>query len=49
MAPLPKRKHSTMRKGKRIKTRSFQFSSLVKCAACGKMKKPHLVCKKCGT
>ncbi|MBI4225917.1 50S ribosomal protein L32 [Candidatus Roizmanbacteria bacterium] len=48
MAPLPKRKHSTRRKGKRLSTRSIKFPKLVKCQNCGKLKLPHRVCKYCG-
>ncbi|MBI4009084.1 50S ribosomal protein L32 [Candidatus Roizmanbacteria bacterium] len=48
MAPLPKRKHSTQRKGKRLKTRNIFFRKLVVCPNCKKMKLPHRVCKHCG-
>ena len=47
MAPLPKRKHSTMRKGKRMSTRSVSFSKLVKCKNCGRLKLSHRICKYC--
>ncbi len=47
MAPLPKRKHSTQRKGKRILTRKQGFPKLVKCQNCGKPKLAHRICKYC--
>lgn len=48
MTPLPKRKHSTMRKGKRLAQRKISLPKLVKCSHCGQLKKSHIVCKKCG-
>lgn len=48
MAPLPKRKHSTRRKGKRLAARRKSLARLVKCKNCGQQKLPHLLCKKCG-
>lgn len=48
MAPLPKRKHSTRRKGKRLRTRRLGFAKLVECPNCQKLKLPHRVCKHCG-
>ena len=48
MAPLPKRKHSTRRKGKRLGTKNLTFSKLVICHNCHKLKLPHRVCKHCG-
>lgn len=48
MAPLPKRKHSTQRKGKRIHERKVRsLLNLVKCKNCGKSKIPHRACKYC--
>ena len=47
MAPLPKRRHSTQRKGKRMKTRILGLPKLVECLNCGKTKLPHKVCKYC--
>lgn len=49
MAPLPKRKHSKARKGKRLLERHNEKSlpQLVVCPACGKMKLPHQQCKYC--
>ncbi len=50
MAPLPKRKHSTARKGKRTVERQAEKSlpQLVICKECGKKKLPHRKCKYCG-
>jgi large subunit ribosomal protein L32 len=49
MAPLPKRRHSTRRSGKRenenMKT-SLPNSSV--CSKCKAAKLPHRVCPKCG-
>ncbi|PIP15150.1 50S ribosomal protein L32 [Candidatus Roizmanbacteria bacterium CG22_combo_CG10-13_8_21_14_all_35_9] len=47
MAPLPKRKHSTRRKGKRLASRVKSFPNLVICTNCGKTKLPHRICKYC--
>ncbi len=47
MAPLPKRKHSTQRKGKRIKTRTVFLPQLTSCKHCGKQKLPHRLCQFC--
>lgn len=47
MAPLPKRKHSTQRKGKRLAERTMKFLQLVVCKNCGKKKLAHRVCKYC--
>lgn len=48
MAPLPKRKHSTQRKGKRLASRSVSLPKLVACANCKQSKLAHRTCKKCG-
>ncbi len=47
MAPLPKRKHSTQRKGKRLAARVKTFSQLIDCKNCGKKKLAHRVCRYC--
>ena len=47
MAPLPKSKRSTKRKGKSLASKVRSFSKLVKCANCGKTKLPHKACKYC--
>lgn len=48
MAPLPKRRHSTARSGKREKTRVLERVLLVNCPNCGQAKIPHTVCPACG-
>ena len=49
MSPLPKRKHSTARKGKRTVARQAEttLSALITCENCGKKKLPHRICKYC--
>jgi large subunit ribosomal protein L32 len=49
MAPLPKRKHSTARKGKRMAQRKITLTPLVACKNCGQLKKAHQICKNCNT
>jgi len=48
MAPLPKRKHSKQRKGKRMITRKLSLPKLVVCKKCNKMKLSHRQCGYCG-
>ncbi|TSC54253.1 MAG: large subunit ribosomal protein L32 [Microgenomates group bacterium LiPW_16] len=48
MAPLPKRRLSTARSGKRRKALALSRVQLVKCQNCGQPKKPHLACPNCG-
>ncbi|HUS52064.1 MAG TPA: 50S ribosomal protein L32 [Candidatus Bathyarchaeia archaeon] len=45
---LPKRRHSTSRKGKRRSAIALDLPTLVACPACGQKKQPHLVCLACG-
>lgn len=47
MAPLPKRKFSTQRTGKRERVKAKTLPKLVKCKNCGKKKRAHLTCKYC--
>ncbi|MFZ6034849.1 MAG: 50S ribosomal protein L32 [Patescibacteria group bacterium] len=47
MAPLPKRKHSTRRTGKRESSKAKSLPALVKCKNCGKEKLAHRICKYC--
>ncbi|MBI3366849.1 50S ribosomal protein L32 [Candidatus Roizmanbacteria bacterium] len=47
MAPLPKRKHSTQRKGKRKATKNIVLPQLVLCSNCGRKKLSHRMCKYC--
>ncbi len=48
MAPLPKRRHSTRRGGKRKAAISLKKIGLTACPQCGKPRLPHRVCKYCG-
>lgn len=48
MAPLPKRRHSTQRQGKRRAAIKLPKLTLIKCQNCGMLIKPHLVCPNCG-
>lgn len=48
MAPLPKRRHSTRRGGKRKAAIKLGLLGLMICAHCGKIRIPHRVCKQCG-
>lgn len=48
MAPLPKRRHSTRRGGKRKAAIKLEITGLVKCPKCGAWKLPHRVCADCG-
>ncbi len=45
---LPKRKHSTGRKGRRRSAIKFSPPSLITCPHCGQKKLPHAVCLHCG-
>ncbi len=47
MAPLPKRKFSTRRSGKREAAKIKSLPKLIKCKNCGKPKRAHLTCKYC--
>ncbi len=49
MAPLPKRRHSTRRGGKRKAAIKLGLLGLIKCPQCGALKLPHRVCPNCGT
>ena len=48
MAPLPKRKHSTGRKGRRMASRVRSLKNTVKCRHCQQQKRPHFLCQNCG-
>ncbi|MBI4064782.1 50S ribosomal protein L32 [Candidatus Gottesmanbacteria bacterium] len=48
MAPLPKRRHSTRRGGKRKAAIFLKLPTLVRCPQCGTQKPPHRVCNVCG-
>jgi large subunit ribosomal protein L32 len=48
MGPLPKRKVSKGRRGRRRQHDQLQPLNLVACEHCGEMKLPHTVCQSCG-
>ncbi|OGG30585.1 50S ribosomal protein L32 [Candidatus Gottesmanbacteria bacterium RIFCSPLOWO2_01_FULL_46_9] len=48
MTPLPKRRHSTRRGGKRKAAIKLSLAGLLVCAHCGKKRFPHRVCPSCG-
>ena len=48
MAPLPKRRHSTRRGGKRHAALFVALKGLVACPQCKTMRIPHRVCINCG-
>lgn len=48
MGALPKRKHSTRRKGKRRAEISLSLANLIPCPNCQELTFPHQVCPKCG-
>jgi large subunit ribosomal protein L32 len=48
MAPLPKRRHSTRRGGKRKASIRLTLLGLIKCTSCGAWRLTHRICKSCG-
>ncbi|MCL4359677.1 50S ribosomal protein L32 [Patescibacteria group bacterium] len=48
MTPLPKRRHSTRRGGKRKASIRLSLPALTHCPECHAPKLPHRVCRKCG-
>ncbi|MEK7141850.1 MAG: 50S ribosomal protein L32 [Patescibacteria group bacterium] len=50
MAPLPKRRHSSRRGGKREAAwfKAFSLPSIIACSQCGVFRLPHRACKSCG-
>lgn len=48
MTPLPKRRWSTRRQGKRRATLIASAITSVKCSHCGELKPAHSVCPACG-
>ncbi|MBI3955022.1 50S ribosomal protein L32 [Candidatus Gottesmanbacteria bacterium] len=49
MAPLPKRRHSTRRSGKRENVNiQVTLTKPNKCPKCKTLKLPHHICPKCG-
>jgi large subunit ribosomal protein L32 len=48
MTPLPKRRLSTRRGGKRQAAIKLANPTGIKCGNCGAFIKPHIICPKCG-
>ncbi|MFZ5535178.1 MAG: 50S ribosomal protein L32 [Patescibacteria group bacterium] len=48
MTPLPKRRHSKRRQGKRDASIRMTLPGIMICANCGKPRLPHRACKYCG-
>ncbi|PIV00455.1 50S ribosomal protein L32 [Candidatus Shapirobacteria bacterium CG03_land_8_20_14_0_80_39_12] len=48
MTPLPKRRWSTRRQGKRRASFVSPTLAMVKCDHCGELKQNHTACPKCG-
>ncbi len=50
MTPLPKKKHTKSRSGKRLNSPSNKkgLPQVLKCPSCGKLKAPHKACPSCG-
>jgi large subunit ribosomal protein L32 len=49
VGPLPKRRHSRSRSGKRQAHDQLSLKHLLKCPTCGAYHVAHHVCEKCGT
>ncbi|MGB9706999.1 MAG: 50S ribosomal protein L32 [Microgenomates group bacterium] len=47
MPPLPKRKISSRRQGKRRAAKNLKLPTLIPCPKCGQLKKPHQECPYC--
>jgi large subunit ribosomal protein L32 len=48
MTPLQKRRHSTMRQGKRRASINLSLPKLIECANCHKPTPQHQACQYCG-
>lgn len=48
MAPVPKKRHTRARTGKRRGNIKLSVPNLSKCANCGELKKSHMACPNCG-
>lgn len=48
MAPLPKKRHSTRRQGKRRANIRLALPILTRCPNCKELIKPHITCPNCG-
>jgi len=49
MTPLPKRRHSTRRGGKRHAALKVGIPTLINCKTCGQKIIPHRMCRYCGS
>lgn len=49
MAPLPKRRLSHARQGKRRQAIKLNLNAVVSCPSCGQPKLSHRICPNCGT
>ncbi len=49
MAPLPKRRLSAAKQGRRRHKISLKAVTLVSCPNCKSLTRPHEVCRNCGT
>ncbi|MCL5411367.1 MAG: 50S ribosomal protein L32 [Patescibacteria group bacterium] len=49
MAPLPKRRMSSARSGKRRSQIKLNTVALIECSSCKALKLPHTTCPTCGT
>ncbi len=47
--PLPKRRHSNSRTGKRRAHDALRVPGLAECPQCHEMRLPHRACPNCGT
>jgi len=48
MTPLQKRRHSTMRQGKRRASINLKLPTLIECPNCHKATRSHMACAYCG-
>ena len=48
MTPLPKKKISRTRRGRRRAHHALKSRNLVQCSNCGESRLPHHVCDNCG-
>lgn len=48
MTPLPKKRHSTRRQGKRRINIRLSLPILTRCQNCHELIKPHITCPNCG-
>ncbi|OGM11446.1 50S ribosomal protein L32 [Candidatus Woesebacteria bacterium RBG_16_34_12] len=48
MTPLPKKKHTKSRSGKRSGAKKGRLPTLTRCPSCKKLKPSHRACPHCG-